>query len=129
MNYILLFTLNAIVALALGVAFLLVPETMLGLFGAEQYAAFKFLAQFFGSAMIAFGWLLWLVKSVSDENMQKGIAYSLLVSSVLGVVITVIAMVADKALIRTNGWIVIIAYVLFALGYAFMIFMKPKMKE
>jgi hypothetical protein len=38
-------------------------------------------------------------------------------------------MTGGRAVIRSNGWIAIIIYVLFALAYAFMLFLKPKMRE
>ena len=128
MNYKLLFILNAIVALVCGVAFLFVPTTMLELFGAETYVVAKTLGQFFGSAMIALGLLLWFTKDVEDETMQKGMGYAMFASSLLGLIVNIIAMAGD-GVIRNYGWITILVYVLFALGYAFILFMKPRMKE
>ena len=128
MNYKLLFVLNAIVVLVVGVAFLFVPMTMLDLFGAEKYVIAKTLGQFFGSAMIALGLLLWFVKDVEDDKMQKGMGYALFASSLIGLIVDIIAVGVD-GVIRNYGWITILVYVLFALGYGFMLFMKPKMKE
>ena len=107
---------------------LFVPMTMLDLFGAEKYVIAKTLGQFFGSAMIALGLLLWFVKDAEDEKMQKGMGYALFASSLIGLIVDIIAVAVD-GVIRNYGWITILIYVLFALGYGFMLFMKPKMKE
>ncbi|HAV78889.1 MAG TPA: hypothetical protein DCX53_16175 [Anaerolineae bacterium] len=127
MSYKLLFVVNAFLAVVLGAAFLLVPAQSLGFFRAEQYAATLLMGRFFGSAMIALGLVLWFVKDTRDESVQKMVAISLLVSSILGLIVNIIGI--SSGIVRVNGWITIIVYVLFALGYSFMLFLKPKMKE
>ena len=130
MSYKFLFVLNALVALAFGLALLFVPATVLGLFGVvESYVSTLLVARFFGAAMIALGSVLWFAKEAVDMAVQKNMGMALLISSILGLVVTIIGMVGNKAVIRSNGWIAIVVYVLFALGYAFMLFLKPKMKE
>jgi hypothetical protein len=127
MSYKLLFILNAIVALALGLAFLFVPVMVLDYFGVDKYASSLLLARFFGSAMVALGLVLWFAKDAVEGNVHKGIGVGLLVSAVIGVVVNVIGVASS--VIRANGWITIIVYVLFALLYGFMIFLQPRMKQ
>ena len=129
MNYKFLFVLNALVAFALGVAFLFMPVRALDFFGTETYESTQLVGQFFGSAMIAIGLVLWFAKDVSDPAAQRGIGIALLVSAVIGLIVNVIGISPASGVIRNNGWMSIIVYVLFALGYAFMVFMKPRMKE
>jgi hypothetical protein len=130
MSYKFLFVLNALVALAFGLALLFVPATVLGLFGvAERYVSTLLVARFFGSAMIALGSVLWFAKDAADMAVQKNMGMALLISAILGLVVTIIGMAGNKAVIRSNGWIAVVVYVLFGLGYAFMLFLKPKMKE
>jgi hypothetical protein len=129
MSYKFLFVLNALVAVALGAVFLIVPDRALGFFETETYAATLLVARFFGSALLALGLVLWFAKDSAEESVQKGMAIALLISAVLGLIVNVIGISPASGVIRANGWITIIVYVLFALGYAFMIFLKPKMKE
>ena len=129
MNYKLMFTVNALFAFVLGVALLFAPVMMLGVFNAEEYKAFQFLAQFFGFAMISFGLLLWFTKEVSDEKIEKEMGYALFASSVLGLIVALLATFHQHALLREKGWIPILIYLLFALGYAYLLFMKPKSNE
>ena len=127
MSYKFMFVLNALLAVVVGVAFLFVPGQSLGFFRAEQYAATLLMGRFFGSAMIALGLVLWFVKDANDEGVQKGVVISLLISAVLGLIVNILGL--SGGVVRVNGWITIIVYVLFALGYGFLLFLKPRMKE
>ncbi|HSM72009.1 MAG TPA: hypothetical protein VK851_10740 [Anaerolineales bacterium] len=130
MNYKFLFVLNALVAVALGLAFMFVPATALAYFGvSEGYASTLLVSRFFGSAMVALGLVLWFAKDAEDTAVQKNLGMALLISSVLGAVVAIVGMTGGRAVIRANGWIAIVIYVLFALAYAFMLFLKPKMRE
>lgn len=129
MSYKVLFVLNALVAVVLGVGFLIKPDLALPLLGVtEQYASTVWAARFFGSAMFALGLVLWFAKD-SDQNVQKGMGWGLLISTLMGLVVTIMASMSATAVLRENTWIPIVVYTLFALGYGFMLFMKPKMKE
>ncbi len=124
-----LFVLNALVAILLGLGFLIKPDLVLPFLGiTEQYASTVWAARFFGAAMFSLGLVLWFAKD-ADERVHKGTAWSLLISTLVGLVVTITASVASNAILRKNSWIPILVYVLFGLGYAVLLFMKPKMKE
>lgn len=127
MNYKVLFVLNAVVVLLVGVAFLAVPDMLLKQFQVDSYESTLLLGRFFGTAMIALGLVLWFAKNLQDAAMQKGLAIALLVSATLGLIVNIIG--SATGIMRANAWITMIIYVLFILAYAFMLFLKPKMKE
>lgn len=126
MSYRTLFLINSFIAFLLGAAFLFAPSMAIDQFGVDNYASTKMVAQFFGTAMIALGLLLWFAKDITIETVQKGMGIALLVGAVAGMVVTVIG--TAGGILRTNGWMAILVYVLFGLGYAFLVFMQPKMK-
>ena len=126
MNYRTLFLLNSFIAFLLGLAFLIVPTLAIGQFGVDSYTSTRMMAQFFGTAMLALGLLLWFVKDVNSEVTQKRMGIALLVGSVAGLLVTVLGTLAGT--MRTNGWMAILLYVILGLGYAFMVFSKPKVK-
>lgn len=129
MSYKVLFILNALVAVVVGLGFLFKPDFGLPLLGVtEQYAATMWASRFFGSAMLALGLVLWFAKD-ADERVQKGMSWGMFASALVGLVLTIAASVAGNAVLRQNTWILIVLYLLFGLGYAFMLFFKPKMKE
>ena len=129
MSYKVLFVLNAFVAVVVGIAFLSVPEMILLQLGVfEQYAATMWASRFFGSAMLALGLVLWFAKD-TEERIQKGMSWGMFVSTLVGLILTIFASLSATAVLRQNTWIPLVLYVLFGLGYAFMLFLKPKMKE
>ena len=129
MSYKVLFVLNAFVAIVIGIAFLSVPEMILLQLGVfEQYAATMWASRFFGSAMLALGLVLWFAKD-TEERIQKGMSWGMFVSTLVGLILTIFASLSATAVLRQNTWIPLVLYVLFGLGYAFVLFLKPKMKE
>ena len=126
MNYKLMFVLTAIVSLAFGIGYLVVPGMVLGFFGTETTIPVQIVTRFFGSALFALGLVLWSAKDIADANVQKNFGYGLLVSTVIGLIL---AIYGSTSVIRTNSWIPILIYFLLGLGYAFMLFLRPRMKE
>jgi hypothetical protein len=124
MNFRIMFLINALIAALLGLGFLVVPDRILSQFGVDGYAATKLAAQYFGTAMLALGLLLWFAKDVSEENLQKGIAIALMVGAAAGLIITVVGTTSN--ILRSSGWIAMLVYLLFGLAYAYLVFMKPR---
>jgi len=128
MNYKFLFFLNALVCVVLGAALLIVPEMTLSQFHSQQRANTEVpYARFLGSTFLTLGLISWFVKDTSDSILQRNVGAVGLFGSVLAVVVTIIGI--SKRLINANGWIPIVVEAIFGLGYAFMLFVKPKMKE
>ena len=126
MSYKVLFVLNALVAVVAGLGFLFKPDFALPLLGVtEQYASTMWASRFFGSAMLALGLALWFAKD-ADERVQKGTSWGMLASALVGLVLTLMASFSGNAVLRQNTWILIVLYVLFGVGYAFVLFFKPK---
>ena len=126
MNFKFLFVLNAIVNVAFGMLLVIAPETGLGQFSMSARVPEVFYTQVAGAALASLGALLWFAKN-ADDVLQKQMGMAALAGTILGLIVTVIGV--SKDLIPVNSWIVIVVEVVFALGYAFMLFLKPKMKE
>lgn len=124
MNYRTIFIINAFIAALLGLGFLVVPGRILDQFGVDEYAATKLISQFFGTALLGLGLLLWFVRDVGDANLQKGMAIALLVGAAAGLVITVFG--TTSGVLRSNWWIAMVVYAILGLAYAYLVFQKPK---
>jgi hypothetical protein len=128
MSYRTLFMLNSFVAFLLGGAFLAVPAMAIDQFGVDSYTSTRMMAQFFGTAMLTLGLLLWFARDIPSDAVQRGMGIALLVGAVAGVLVTVLASVSGT--LRSNAWMAILVYFVFGLGYAFLIFVKkPGVKE
>lgn len=126
MSYKVLFVLNAFVALLAGLVLVFVPATGLAQFNMDARVTEQFLTRALGAALVSLGLVLWFAKD-AGESAQRSLGMASLAGSVLGLVVTLIGAVSK--VIRVNSWIPIVIFVAFALGYAFMLFIKPKMKE
>ena len=124
MNYRIMFALNSIVAFLFGLGFLFFPTRALGLFGTETFVSTVLISRLFGTAMLGLGLVLWFAKDAKEASVQKGMGIALLVSAVIGLVVTLLGTFASNAVIRTNGWAIMIVYVLLGLGYGYLLFLK-----
>jgi hypothetical protein len=125
MNYRTIFILNAIVVVAFGAFFLIMPQTALSLFGAEVYVSTLLVARFFGGAMLMSGILIWFLKDVFDQKTQKSLGMTMLAGSVGGFVLSLLGTISN-GVIRTNGWILLVVTVVFSMCYAFLLFLIPQ---
>jgi hypothetical protein len=123
MNYRIMFLINAFLAVLLGLGFLAVPDRVLDQFGVDGYAATKLVSQFFGTALLGLGLLLWFAKDVTDANLQKGMGIALLIGAVAGLGITVLG--ATSGVLRANWWIAMVVYALLGGAYTYLVFLKP----
>lgn len=124
MNYRIMFLINALIAILLGLGFLAVPGRILDQLGVDEYAATKLISQFFGTAMLGLGLLLWFAKDVTEANLQKGMGIALLVGAAAGLIITVLG--TTSGILRANGWITMVVYAILGMAYAYLVFLKPR---
>jgi hypothetical protein len=127
MSYRILFILNAFFAAVVGLAMVFVPAIVLDQFGTEGRVPELLLARFIGVVLVTVGLVLWFAKDTADEVIQKKIGIGLLIGAVLGLIVTVLGIVGN-GVIRSNGWVAILASVLFGLGYGLLLFLKPRVK-
>ena len=118
-----LLVINAIVALVYGIILVLTPATMLSLHSVTQGPGEKLMGQYFGSALIAIGLLTWFARDVADSEAQRAIILALLISDVIGVIVSVLGTVSG--VMSAVGWSAVGIYLLLALGFAYFQFMKP----
>jgi len=124
MSYKILFVINAIVVVAFGLLLFLAPETGLAQFDMTARAQEVFMARVIGAALASLGILLWFAKD-ADEVAQKNLGMAALVGTVLSLIVTIIGVVT---IVKGLGWVALIVEVVFGLGYAFIMFLQPRMK-
>jgi len=126
MSYKILLVLNAIVVLALGLVLLFAPDLVLAQFKMNARVAEVFMSRVIGAALASLGLLLWFAKDV-EVALQNKMSLAALVGAVLAMIVTVIGLIGK--LFPVNGWMPLVVEVVFGLGYAFLLFLKPRMKE
>ena len=122
------FVLNAIVSLIFAVGFLLAPKTMLTLFHLSVgstvsfNASINFVTQLLGAALIAHGLLSWFAGGMAEANARRSVATSLFVFEVIGFALSLLGMLSK--IMSVTGWVLVGLFLLFALGYAYFLFVK-----
>lgn len=124
MSYHLMFIVNAFVLAVSGGALLIAPEAVLSQFQSETYVATLYAARFMGGALLMSGLLLWFLQDIPQKK-QKLVSFFLLAASVGGFALTLFGMTSIGVL-RVNGWILLVAFGLFTLIYAYLLFLQPK---
>jgi len=124
MSYKIVFFLSAIVVAAFGLALLIVPTTILDQFRMDKVATVVYMARVLGAALASLGFVLWFAKDAVGA--EKNLGMAALAGCVLGIIVTIMGLASG--VIRTNGWIPLVVEVVLGLGFAFMIFLQPRMK-
>jgi len=118
-----LLIINAVIALAYGLGELLVPATMLSLYGIAYSPGASLLAQNFGGALIAIGLVAWFARNVTDAQAQLAIILAFFISEGIGVVVLLLGTVSG--VMSAVGWSGVGIQLLLALGYAYFLFRRP----
>ncbi len=120
-----LFILNTVVALLFALVFLLGPAFALKFFGLTQGKSELLLAQVIGSALVGFGFLAWFARDYADPGATQGALVSLFIFNAIGFVVTLLGVLSQVT--RTGAiWLVVILFLLFAVGYAYFQFAGPR---
>ncbi len=114
MNLTTFLAITAVVGILYGVAFLLVPEILLSLYGVATVPAAVLECRFFGSALIAWGLIAWLAKDSRDWVALRGVLAGSAVGQVAGLVVAIWGTVTS--LMSAMGWSAVLIYLLLLVG-------------
>ncbi len=124
-------TLNAILYIALGIAFGLYGPLMIAMFGILNiegeplmywYAAS--FARLFGAALFGFGLLLWALRGLSiDPGKQRGILLALVLANILGFIVAITQQVSIWG--TPAGWITSGVFLFLIAGYGYLLVRNP----
>ena len=119
-----LLTLNAVVALVFGLGFLLVPGSVLAMYGATPGPQINLTGQLFAVELIHIAVLAWLIRNVSDGLAQRAVVIAGLVANLVGLVVSLIGTLSG--VVNSLGWSAVVIYLVLGLGYAYFQFMRPR---
>ncbi|HET9700552.1 MAG TPA: hypothetical protein VFP70_06495 [Burkholderiales bacterium] len=110
-------TLRSIVAAGYGVLFVLIPGTMLPLYGAEPSVTAIFLGRLLGSALLTFAAVLWLARDAGDSPARRAIVLGFYIGLATGFVVSLHGQLTGVA--NALGWTTVAVYALFGGGYGY----------
>ncbi|WKZ37244.1 MAG: hypothetical protein QY332_04790 [Anaerolineales bacterium] len=126
MNYLklqYLYLLNSGLSLIFALGLLFMTPTLLSLFGLNENAATRLLAQFIGAGLIVSGLVTLLAREVTDLQARAAINYAHLIAGVLAMVITLNAILTG--VMSGAGYLPVAVFVILAIGFAYFQFFRP----
>jgi len=112
-----LMTINAIIAVAFGLGFVLVPGQVVSLYGISADAGLQYTGQLFGGALLAFAVLTWLARNVPDSEARRAILLALFVGDAIGFIVALLGQFGG--VVTALGWSTVAIYLLLAIGFGY----------
>jgi hypothetical protein len=111
------FVINAIIMLCQGAYAMLLPATVLSQYGVSNGPVESFMAQYAGLGTFVMGLLALFSRDITDHKAQRAVILTLLCANIIGVFVSVLGLISG--VIGAIGWVVVVFYLFFAVGYAY----------
>jgi hypothetical protein len=109
------FLAGGILGLVFGLSFLLVPATVLPLYGLSTDPATVLMSRFFGVALFHLGMLLYLLRDIRDVASQRALVTAGVAGSAAGAAVGLMGVLGG--LVNALGWSTVAIYALLLVGY------------
>ena len=121
MQFRILLLVNAIAFGFSAIMALLFPTIVLSLYGVESGPAVELMAQYAGLGSMAIALVALFSINLKDPNAQFAIKLAFFLTYVIGVIVSVLGTLSG---LMKTGWAVVGLYLLFAIGYSYILFLK-----
>ena len=111
------FVFNAIVALAFGIGFVLMPGTLLSIYGMDTSPPINLMAQLFGVELISVGLLCWFIRGKTDSAVMPQIMLAFIIADLIGLII--LLMGVFSGVLNAIGWSTVAIYFVLVVGYTY----------
>ena len=113
---------KAVISLAFGIAFALVPAAVMSLYGVTLDLGGALMARFLGACLIGIGLICWLDRNAAPQVLQ-GITLALCIGDTVGFIVALLGQLSGLA--NALGWVNVVIWLLLALGLGYFRFLKP----
>jgi hypothetical protein len=114
--------LKAIISLAFGISFAVIPAVVWPIYGVTLDPSGIMITRFLGACLLGIGLICWVTRN-ADFSTLKGIILSLCIADTIGFIIALSAQLSG--IVNTLGWINVAIWLLLALGLGYFRFLKP----
>ena len=114
---------TAILGVIFGLAYLLVPEPVMRMFGTQTDASGYLAARFFGGACIGLGIIAWLARERGGEVAEEVVVPAFTLVFGLGTLLALLG--TFSGLFSSVGWVVVAIFLAYAAAFAYFQFGKP----
>lgn len=113
-----LMIITAVIAFIFGLGFILVPVSVVGLYGNTLEGVGVFIARYLGAALLGLSFLAWSTRKETDREVQVGFFFAM----VLGLIVSLYDAIAGTHNILV--WLNVLIYLLLGLGFGYYAFVK-----
>jgi hypothetical protein len=113
---------NAAIAAAFGLGFVLVPAELVAMYGVELPVGPAVVARLFGSLLVGLAVMSWQARAAPPSDGLRAIVLGFFVSDALGFVLSVHGEVTGA--VNALGWSTVALYALLAVGFGIFAFGK-----
>jgi vacuolar-type H+-ATPase subunit I/STV1 len=110
------FTIIAVLALAHGAGFVMVPEQVSASYGMAISPATLLMARLFGAALLGLGLIFWFARNGSRESVRS-VFIATVIGNTVGLIVVVLGTMAGT--LNSMGWIAALIYLFGAAGSAY----------
>ena len=118
-----LFTINAIVAFLFGLTFVLVPGTAISFYGITLSLGGTIVAQLYGASLLGYAVLTWSARNAGESEARNAIVLAMFLSETIGFIVALLGQLSGA--VNSLGWSTVLIYLVLALGFGYIQFMKP----
>jgi hypothetical protein len=118
-----LFIFNAVATIIFGVGSVLMPQTLVTIFGSALNPAGVLMMQYGGVWLIGLGLLAWFARNANDSQARKAIILAFLICYSIAFIVALLAQL--NAVLNAFGWGTVGLNLVLALGYGYFQFAKP----
>jgi len=116
-----LFLINSIISLFFALALLLIPASMLDLFGMSTGPVDKLLIQFFGAELLGAGLITLFAMNTRELRSHRSLTLSFFIADGIGFIVALGGMLTS--VMNGLGWLLVIVYLLLAVGFGYFQFL------
>lgn len=113
---------KAVISLAFGIVFALMPAAAVSLYGTTLGPAGILMTRFLGACLIGIGLICWLDRN-ADPKALEGVTLALCIGDTVGFIVALLGQLSGS--MNTLGWVNVVIWLLLALGLGYFRFLKP----
>lgn len=119
-----LFIFNALATIIFGIGSVLMPQTLVTLFGSTLNPAGVLMMQYGGVWLIGLGLLAWLARNAAESEARKAVILAFMVCYGIAFIVALLAQL--NAVLNAFGWGTVALNLVLALGYGYFQFANPR---
>jgi len=108
---------NVFVSGFFGIAFVFAPTLVLSIYGVGINGSIIFLGQLYGCMQLSFAVVIWKAINITHSDLKRWLVYGLFIGDTIAALVSAWAQM--NGAMNTSGWLVVILYSLFAIGYGY----------